>query len=129
MEQRRTELCLPGSFNRVLAAGIRFLALAAVPLALHGARAAPPPDADPALSPWFRSLQAPDTGRSCCSITDCRPTEARTRGDHYEVLIEDRWLVVPPEKVLSRADNPTGRAIVCWTPTLGIMCFVHGPEG
>jgi len=93
------------------------------------AHAAPPPDADPALAPWFRGLQAPDTGQSCCSITDCRPTETRTRDNHYEVLIGERWLMVPSEKILSRSDNPTGRAVVCWTPTLGIMCFVHGPEG
>ena len=93
------------------------------------AHAAPPPDADPALAPWFRGLQAPDTGRSCCSVADCRPTEVRTRSDHYEVLIGYQWLTVPSEKILNRSDNPTGRAVVCWTPAFGIMCFVHGPEG
>ena len=25
-------------------------------------------------------------------------------------------------------DNPTGRAVVCYTPTLGIVCFIRGPE-
>ena len=104
------------------------LALVAALLFPFVAHAAPPPDADPALAPWFRGLREPDTGRSCCSISDCRPTEARTRGDHYEVLIEGQWLAVPPDKVLHRSDNPTGRPIVCWTRTLGIMCFVHGPE-
>ena len=108
---------------------MRRLALAAALLIAGHAEAAPPPDADPALAPWFQGLQAPDTGRSCCSIADCRPTEARTRGDHYEVLIEDKWLVVPPQRILTRTDNPTGRAVVCWTPALGIMCFVHAPEG
>lgn len=103
------------------------LALAAVLLA-GPARAAPPSDADPALAPWFQDLREPGTGRSCCSITDCRPTEARTTGGRYEVLIEGRWLAVPPDKVLPRADNPTGHAVVCWTPALGIICFVHGPE-
>jgi len=93
------------------------------------AEAAPPADADPALAPWFQGLQAPDTGRSCCSIADCRPTESRTRGGHYEVLIEDKWLAVPSQRILNRSDNPTGRAVVCWTPALGIICFVHGPEG
>ncbi len=105
------------------------LALVATLLIAGRAYAAAPPDADPALAPWFRGLQAPDTGQSCCSITDCRSTEARTRENHYEVLIGDRWLTVPSEKILSRSDNPTGRAVVCWTPSLGIMCFVHGPEG
>lgn len=102
--------------------------IAAVLLIASGACAAPPPDADPALAPWFRDLRVPGTGRSCCSVADCRPAEARTRGDHYEVLIEGRWIAVPPERVLDRADNPTGRAVVCWTPTRGILCFVRGPE-
>ena len=30
-----------------------------------GARAAPPENADPALSPWFQSLAVPGTGVSC----------------------------------------------------------------
>ena len=90
--------------------------------------AAPPPNADPALSPWFESLRQPGTDISCCSIADCRPAEYRTREDRYEVLIRERWLAVPPDKVLLRKDNPTGAAIVCWTPSSGIMCFVRGPE-
>jgi hypothetical protein len=90
--------------------------------------AAPPENADPALAPWFQSLHQPGTGISCCSIADCRPTEYRTIGDHYEALIEDRWTAVPPDKVLDRTDNPVGRAILCWRPSLGIMCFVRGTE-
>ena len=104
------------------------LVLLATPFLVVAAHAAPPPDADPTLAPWFRDLREPDTGRSCCSISDCRPAEARTRGDHYEVLIEGQWLPVPPEKVLNRSDNPTGRAVVCWTRILGILCFIRGPE-
>jgi hypothetical protein len=91
-------------------------------------RAAPPADADPALSPWFQSLRQPDTGVSCCSIADCRPVDYRTTAGGYEVWIENRWQRVPPEKVLQRADNPVGRAIVCWTKQIGIMCFVRAPE-
>ena len=104
--------------------------LTAVLLALAPACAVarPPDGADPDLAPWFRALRQPDTGISCCSVADCRPTDYRTNGDHYEALIQDRWVAVPPQKVLSRTDNPTGRAVVCWTPTTGIMCFVRGPE-
>lgn len=36
-------------------------------------------------------------------------------------------MAVPADKILHRYDNPTGRAVVCWTPALGIMCFVEGP--
>lgn len=93
-------------------------------------RAAPPADADadPALSPWFQSLRQPDNGVSCCFVADCRRADFRTSESGYEVWIDDRWQPVPPEKVLQRADNPMGRAIVCWTKRLGIMCFVRAPE-
>jgi hypothetical protein len=30
--------------------------------------------------------------------------------------------------VLQRTDNPVGRAVVCWTPERGVMCFVRGTE-
>lgn len=92
------------------------------------ADARPPQDADPALAPWFQSLHQPGTGLSCCSISDCRPTEYRMNGDDYETWVEGTWLVVPRDKILQRTDNPTGHAIVCWTPQRGIMCFVRGAE-
>jgi len=78
-----------------------------------------------ALAPWFRSLLQPGTSISCCSISDCRATDYRVEGDHYEALIGEKWFVVPPDKILQRTDNPTGRAVVCWTPQRGIVCFVR----
>jgi hypothetical protein len=92
------------------------------------AKADPPPNADPALAPWYQSLRQPDTGVSCCSIADCRATDYRTDGDHYEVLIGNKWTIVPKDKVLQHIENPIGRAVVCWTPALGIMCFVRATE-
>ena len=92
------------------------------------AGAQPPADADPALGPWFRSLLQPGTSISCCSVSDCRATEYRIESDHYEVLIGENWIVVPPDRILQRTDNPTGRAVVCWTPQRGIMCFVRATE-
>src|SRR5262249_33737361 len=92
------------------------------------AAAEPPPNADPALAPWFRSLLQPGTSISCCSVSDCRATEYRIEADHYEALIGDAWFVVPPDKVLQRTDNPTGRAVVCWTPHRGIVCFARATE-
>ena len=92
------------------------------------AKAEPPPNANPALAPWYQSLHQPDTGVSCCSIADCRAADYRTTGDHYEVYINDKWTVVPQDKILQRVDNPIGRAVVCWTPALGIMCFVRATE-
>jgi hypothetical protein len=85
------------------------------------ALARPPPNPDPKLSPWFESLRQPDTGASCCSISDCRPADYRIAGDHYEAFLEGKWVPVPQQKVLHRLDNPTGHAVVCWTPAVGIM--------
>jgi hypothetical protein len=92
------------------------------------AKADPPPNADAGLAPWYQSLKQPHTGISCCSIADCRAADYRTTGDHYEVFINDKWTIVPQDKVLQHIDNPIGRAVVCWTPSLGIMCFVRATE-
>jgi hypothetical protein len=92
------------------------------------AGAQPPADADPSLGPWFRSLLMPGTSISCCSVTDCRATEYRIEVDHYEALIGGNWIAVPPDRILQRTDNPTGHAVVCWTPKRGILCFVRATE-
>jgi hypothetical protein len=102
--------------------------LAAALLFSATAAAQPPADADPALGPWFRSLLVPGTSISCCSVTDCRATEYRIEADHYEAFIGGSWQVVPPDKILQRTDNPTGHAVVCWTPQRGILCFVRATE-
>jgi hypothetical protein len=44
------------------------------------------------------------------------------------VLINNKWTAVPQDKILQHIDNPVGRAVVCWTPALGIMCFVRATE-
>ncbi len=98
-------------------------------LACGTAFALPPPDANPEFSPWFDSLRAPRTNMPCCSISDCRPVDARIAGNGYEVFIEGTWRKVPEHTILPRHDNPTGRPVACWTPQAGIMCFVKGPEG
>lgn len=93
------------------------------------AHSAPPPDADPVLAPWFQNLRQPGSNIGCCSIADCRarPTKVDAEG-FYEVLIDDKWVKVPPDKILQHEPNPTGRPIVCYTPYFGIMCFVRGVE-
>ena len=107
---------------------MRRLFFVAVLLLAAAVYADPPPNADPALAPWFRSLLQPGTSISCCSITDCRATEYRIEGDHYAALIGEKWFVVPPDTILQRTDNPTGRAVVCWSPQRGIVCFVRATE-
>ncbi len=100
----------------------------ALALCTTAAFAHPPEHPDPALAPWFHSLLQPGTGISCCSEADCRRTDYRIEDDHYEARINGEWRPVPPQAVLKRTDNPTGQAVVCYTPTLGIMCFVRGPD-
>jgi len=92
------------------------------------AQAHPPKNADMSLAPWFRSLRQPGTGISCCSIADCRQTDFRIEGDHYQAMVDGSWKTVPKDRILERSDNPTGRAVVCYTPYVGIMCFIKGPE-
>ena len=96
--------------------------------------AAPPAGADPALAPWFQSLEQPETGYPCCSIADCRMVQYRATADHYEAFIDrrsfgedapDAWVAVPPSHVLHRHDNPTGEAVACWYGG-EVRCFVEG---
>jgi hypothetical protein len=90
--------------------------------------AAPPDHADPALATWFRSLKAPN-GTACCTAADCRRASHRVSANGYEVMIDDKWVVVPWERVLRRTDNPTGEAVVCRVPgTTLILCFVRPPD-
>ena len=113
-------------------------AIAAI-VACSTARAAPPEHADPAMAGWFQSLQRPDGLGGCCSQSDCRAVEYRQILDHYEALVtpeafpatakEPMWVGIPAKVVLKKTDNPTGRAILCWTPGTGPLCFVTPPEG
>lgn len=107
---------------------MRHVALASAILLATTVYALPPQDADPALAPWFQSLQQPGTSYSCCSLADCRMTESRIKNGNYEALIGDKWVAVPPNRILQRTDNPTGRAVVCWMAEFGIVCFVRAPE-
>ena len=104
--------------------------------------AAPPENSDSSLAGWFQSLVSP-TGGSCCSLSDCRPVDVRMGSNApvagmsgYEVLIVPQqfpiqaasWVPVPKAKVISPKGNPVGRAVVCWSPYYGVMCFVRPPE-
>jgi hypothetical protein len=85
-------------------------------------------DGADALAAWYRSLTTAD-GKSCCSMHDCAPAEARMKEGRWEVLIrpyevgDARWFAVPDRAVLRR-ENPDGRPILCRTPNGFIRCFV-----
>src|SRR5262249_62195469 len=36
---------------------------------------------------------------SCCNLMDCRPTQSRMVGDHYEVKVDGAWTPVPYDKI------------------------------
>jgi hypothetical protein len=106
--------------RRDLAAGavlrISLMSLATLATILMSSKtstAAPPPDADTSLAPWFHTLRVPGTQVLCCDVSDCRNFPVRADGTHYQVYFENRWLVVPTEAVSDRIDNPTGNYITC----------------
>ena len=93
---------------------------------------------DPAITAWFRALQQPDNGYSCCGdadgyyadeshvegdkviavVTDDRPDEPLGR---VHVPIGTRF-VVPPHKVVRKDGNPSGHVIIF----LGAINWING---
>ena len=97
-----------------------------------------PPDAE--FADWFRSLKEPGTeatatgGVSCCSpASDCQITDYETDAEgRYWVTAGGERIQVPPDKILQRADNPTGRGVACLRHDNGhpvVRCFVRASEG
>jgi len=102
------------------------LAMTAFPMPLA---AAPPDGADPnsALGIWYRSLRVPETGQSCCNVSDCRPVDAAwVEGDRWRARIGDKVIDIPAKSVLRR-ENLDGRGILCRS-IWAILCFVP-PSG
>ena len=104
---------------------LRLVVLAVLlPMAAY---AKPPPNADMSLAPWYHGLKQNGTGVSCCDISDCRPTVTRPDPDglYYDAKTEaGTWVKVPESTILHHIFNPTGQPVLCWTPYLGVMCFV-----
>src|SRR6266403_446871 len=103
----------------------RFVIIAAL-LFLGTGVAAHPPEAE--FADWFRSLKEPGTegmagsGVSCCSpASDCQMTDYETDAEgRYWIIAEGEPIQVPPDKILQRADNPTGRGVACLAITTDI---------
>jgi hypothetical protein len=62
---------------------------------------------------WFRSLERPDGGGSCCDISDCRKTSAEWRGGQWFAAVNGRIRPIPPEIVLRDPPSIDGDAYVC----------------
>ena len=48
---------------------------------------------------FYSKLQRNDGHGSCCNLMDCRPTQSRMVGDHYEVKVDGEWMPVPNDKI------------------------------
>jgi hypothetical protein len=60
----------------------------------------------------FYSTLKRNDGGSCCNLMDCRPTQSRIVGDHYEVKVDGVWTPVPYDKI-NNVVAPDGGAHVC----------------
>jgi hypothetical protein len=65
---------------------------------------------------FYSKLVRPDTKTSCCNLSDCRPTQIRSIGDHYEVKKDGRWVRVPTDKIV-KVTAPDGGAHICAPPS------------
>src|SRR5260370_6837279 len=83
------------------------------------------------LAVWYRSLTTAD-GKSCCSMHDCAPAEARLKEGRWEVLIlpydssNARWVAVPHRAVLRR-QTPDAPPILSRTPNAFTLSFFPPP--
>ena len=133
------DLCFFGATGEALASprgrdsGFRIWQMAAIMAtqlsSMTAAESAQPQNSDGALAAWYHGLKAPN-GSGCCDMADCRSTESRITATGYEALIENKWIAVPRERVLTETSSPTGRAVVCYEPGHPemIFCFVRPPE-
>jgi hypothetical protein len=70
---------------------------------------------------------------SCCNLMDCRPTQSRMVGDHYEVKVDGEWVQVPNDKI-NNVVAPDGGAHVCAPRQVGpnkgvLFCVILPSEG
>ena len=81
----------------------------------------------------YSKLRRNDGQGSCCSVMDCRPTQSRMIGDHYEVKVDDEWVPVPNDKI-NNVVAPDGGAHVCAPRQVGrnkgvLFCVILPSEG
>src|SRR5216684_4283609 len=61
---------------------------------------------------FYLKLNRNDGKGTCCNLMDCRPTQSRMVGDHYEVKVDGEWTPVPNDKI-NNVVAPDGGAHVC----------------
>ena len=81
----------------------------------------------------YSKLNRNDGKGTCCNLMDCRPTQSRMVGDHYEVKVDGEWTPVPNDRI-NNVVAPDGGAHVCAPRQVGpnkgvLFCVVLPPEG
>jgi hypothetical protein len=82
---------------------------------------------------FYSKLRRNDGRGPCCNLMDCRPTQSRTVGDHYEVKVDGEWIPVPNDKI-NNVVAPDGGAHVCAPRQVGpnkgvLFCVILPSEG
>ena len=82
---------------------------------------------------FYSKLQRNDGKGSCCNLMDCRPTQSRMVGDHYEVKVDGEWVRVPVDTI-NNVIAPDGGAHVCAPRQVGrnkgvLFCVILPSEG
>jgi hypothetical protein len=82
---------------------------------------------------FYSKLQRNDGKGSCCNLMDCRPTQSRMVGDHYEVKVDGEWVRVPVDTI-NNVVAPDGGAHVCAPRQEGrnkgvLYCVILPSEG
>ena len=82
---------------------------------------------------FYSKLNRNDGKGTCCNLMDCRPTQSRMIGDHYEVKVDGEWMPVPNDRI-NNVVAPDGGAHVCAPKQEGlnkgvVFCVVLPPEG
>jgi hypothetical protein len=82
---------------------------------------------------FYSKLKRNDGQGSCCNLMDCRPTQSRMVGDHYEVKVDGAWTPVPYDKI-NNVVAPDGGAHVCAPKQVGrskgvLFCVILPSEG
>lgn len=83
---------------------------------------------------WFKGLKQPDTGLSCCSISDCHPVPSKFEKGQWWALSRNtkRFEPIPDEKVLIDKTSILHEAVLCeseYTQVFKPFCFVPLPSG
>src|SRR5499427_1472605 len=88
---------------------------------------------EPTILSYAISSFCPTSADGLHNLMDCRPTQSRMVGDHYEVKVDGEWTPVPNDRI-NNVVAPDGGAHVCAPRQVGpnkgvLFCVVLPPEG